>query len=107
MEDGIGIDRGNRSTWRKLVPQTFCTPQIPHDLSLTGGVFMRKQCVFYKAGNEFSDIIYINLRFQRANKYSRLLFQLSFSCSKENGGNYEENVSLYIFWDKRRGSQLL
>jgi hypothetical protein len=28
---GMKIDRGNRSTRRKLAPAPLCPPQIPHD----------------------------------------------------------------------------
>jgi hypothetical protein len=31
--DGMRIDRGNRSTRRKLAPMPPCPPQIPHDLT--------------------------------------------------------------------------
>jgi hypothetical protein len=31
--DGMKIDRGNRSTRRKLAPVLLCPPQIPHDLT--------------------------------------------------------------------------
>jgi hypothetical protein len=30
---GMRIDRGNRSTRRKLAPVPLCPPQIPHDLT--------------------------------------------------------------------------
>jgi hypothetical protein len=30
---GMKIGRGNRITWRKLAPVTFCPPHIPHDLT--------------------------------------------------------------------------